>query len=61
MAKLIFEMSRPGRTAYSLPPCDTATDLRDRKTAGQTDLTAKVRRGCGLQPDTRAVQKKKGC
>ncbi|MGB4648920.1 MAG: hypothetical protein WBH87_06425, partial [Acetivibrionales bacterium] len=27
MAKLIFEMSRPGRKAYDLPPCDT--EMRD--------------------------------
>ena len=27
MAKLIFEMSKPGRIAYSLPPCDEA--IRD--------------------------------
>lgn len=54
MAKLIFEMSRPGRTAYSLPPCDTATDLRDRKTAGQTGSDGKGAQedvACSLIPE----------
>jgi glycine dehydrogenase subunit 2 len=36
MAKLIFEMSKPGRTAYSLPPCDVVTDMRDTHAEGQT-------------------------
>ena len=29
MAKLIFEMSKPGRAAYSLPPCDDAAEVCD--------------------------------